>query len=68
MTNPVIYAAAYMLLTAQPPAHVDVVRPVAQPHAIQQLDCRPPNHLTVRWVGGHRHRHHHHDARGHHPR
>ena len=55
MTNPVIYAAAYLLLAAAPPpASVDGVRPITQPQAIRQ----PSNHLTIRWIGD-RHRHHH---------
>jgi hypothetical protein len=65
MTSPVIYAAAYLLLTAPAPAH-DVVRPVVQP--IKLLDCPAPNHLTIRWIGDRRHHRHRHDARGHHPR
>jgi hypothetical protein len=67
MTSPVIYAAAYLLIAAPAPAHIQVVRPLTQPQAIKLLDCLQPNHLTIRWVGD-RHHHHRHDARGHHPR
>jgi hypothetical protein len=59
MTGPVIYAAAYLLLT-HPASATNVVRPPAQPVAVRPLDC-PANHLTVRWIGDrHRHHRHHH--------
>jgi hypothetical protein len=64
--NPTIAAAAWLLLTGQAPAPVQVPSELKPPVVI---DCpAPANHLTVRWVGDreyHHHHHHHHHHGGH---
>jgi len=64
MTNPVIYAAAYLLLTAHAPGGGG---PVGLADAVK-LDCKqlPPSHLTIRWVDGYHARHPAHHRRHHH--
>lgn len=68
--NTIIAAAAYLLL-GQPGTNnpVDVNVPVIDCPAPADMHPTKPNHLTVRWIGGHvkrhlaRRRHHH----AHHP-